>query len=690
MRTYNQDDIKEKMELYLKSKGRDIELAKGYCNGLSSLWGFLKLNGKEDLYFEWEDKICTWDGSENLDDFFEMYISLLTILHDPSNVISTLQQENLVEQIELILDANGKFQGLQKSNFEITFCFQDEDLKKIIDHIAENYKNQLVKIHGLKHSCSLIATDDGIEFYDSNVSEKSSIVRKRTKFSSHEKVRDSVRIYNSSAALVKDLRYALHTAFNIPNERVSLGLEVFSLKGQELSDTHSDPFDIIDKEHRTSQDINYQGACGETALLIASRLGQTSTVERLLKAKADPNIPSSKGRTPILEATSRNQDKIVSILVAHSADINSQGKDGYTPIHSAASERNIKTVKFLLKRGARLDLSDSEGLTALHVALFDRNVDIFKLILSKMSLEELSLKDNEGRSVFYYVVMSNAKEFREILFDFIKENKNIPPLIYALENEDPIVFKNLLVNSTQAARNLTDNEGRSVLIRTIMEDNNENFNALIETDGIDVDFPDVDHNRPISYAIMLDKSDCLKKLLLKKANVNYADINGVTPLMLACVTGSLELTEMLLPYVQEINKTDNVGLSALTYAKLTKNKSLVSELKRHGAKEAPFDFALVLIDAVKNENEELTQQLFDYFENKNKINDIDRSSILKAAKKDNKQEIDHILSFAIEKSGKRRKLAFSQGHRVQKELTTHLVDDDTLKPLKNDGKNMVP
>lgn len=215
MRTYNQNDIKEKMEQYLSKKGRDVELAEGYCNGLSSLWGFLKLNGNEELYFEWEDKICKWDGSENLDDFFEMYISLLMILHDPSNVISTLQQENLVEQIELILDAKGKYKGLQKSNFEITFCFQDNDLKNIIDHIAENYKNQLVKIHGLMHSCSIIVTNEGIEFYDSNVSEKSSMDRKRNTRSFHDKTRNSVRIYQNSDALVKDLRNSLHFAFCI-------------------------------------------------------------------------------------------------------------------------------------------------------------------------------------------------------------------------------------------------------------------------------------------------------------------------------------------------------------------------------------------------------------------------------------------------------------------------------------------
>jgi ribosomal protein S16 len=160
--------------------------------------------------------------------------------------------------------------------------------------------------------------------------------------------------------------------------------------------------------------------------------------------------------------------------------------------------------------------------------------------------------------------------------------------------------------------------------------------------------------------------------------------------MLACVKGSLELTEILLPHVEDINKTDNIGLSALTYAKLTKNKSLVNELKRHGAKKTPFDFALVLIDAVKNGNEELIEQLFDYFESKNKIKDIDRSSFLIAARKDDKGEIDRMLDSVLEKSDTRGKLAFSQGHRVKKDVKSNLVNDETVKPLKKEGKNIVP
>jgi hypothetical protein len=112
-------------------------------------------------------------------------------------------------------------------------------------------------------------------------------------------------------------------------------------------------------------------------------------------------------------------------------------------------------------------------------------------------------------------------------------------------------------------------------------------------------------------------------------------------------------------------------------------------LKRHGAKEEPFDFSLVLIDAVKNQNEELIEQLFDYFENQNKIKGIDRSKLINLAGEDNKKDMDRLLEYAIEKSGVRGKLTFSQGHRP-KEIKTGLVTDEPLRPNKKDVKNITP
>ncbi|KAL1122185.1 hypothetical protein AAG570_003590 [Ranatra chinensis] len=93
---------------------------------------------------------------------------------------------------------------------------------------------------------------------------------------------------------------------------------------------------------------------GETAVHLASRLGEDAILEKLITSGANVNCRDQRGNTPLHYACQLNLLKTVKVLV-YSGGANVQirnSETGWVPLHEAASRGHIDIVEYLLSMNA--------------------------------------------------------------------------------------------------------------------------------------------------------------------------------------------------------------------------------------------------------------------------------------------------------------------------------------------------
>ena len=126
----------------------------------------------------------------------------------------------------------------------------------------------------------------------------------------------------------------------------------------------------IDKTALDKQDEN-----GWTALMYATKAGDTEQVEALLKAGASPDIGDKLARTP-LELATKAPLSITRLLIKAGADVDIRNAGGIPVIMTAAGQGRMDVVKSLLAAGARLDFKDYQGNTIMDWAQRSGNAEL--------------------------------------------------------------------------------------------------------------------------------------------------------------------------------------------------------------------------------------------------------------------------------------------------------------------------
>lgn len=113
---------------------------------------------------------------------------------------------------------------------------------------------------------------------------------------------------------------------------------------------------------------------------------------------------------------------------------------------------------------------------------------------------------------------------------------------------------------------LTPTEASKILLREIKQGiiNFEQIKKLLTWSPVDVNYKDISGNSPLLLAVQVCYKDCITMLLeIPEINVNLGDNLMRTPLMKACLTDIPSLVEILLQHPEiDINKKDCFGSTA--------------------------------------------------------------------------------------------------------------------------------
>ena len=127
--------------------------------------------------------------------------------------------------------------------------------------------------------------------------------------------------------------------------------------------------DAMDELHATGVDVDSINSCHDTALVVASRLGNMPIVHWLVHHGATINHSNLYGNTPLMIAAFRHHHDIMSVLLSKGAEPRARN-DLSTPVLTFAAG-SLPAVRLLLNTPARRDANtaDQHGVTPLMQAM---------------------------------------------------------------------------------------------------------------------------------------------------------------------------------------------------------------------------------------------------------------------------------------------------------------------------------
>jgi len=249
----------------------------------------------------------------------------------------------------------------------------------------------------------------------------------------------------------------------------------------------------------------------------AVQSGDRAAILALLEQKSDVNQATDDGTTPLHWAVYNNNVEIVEQLLKAGAKVATTNAYGSSPMSEAAVVGNVAILEKLLKAGADVESMNSDGQTALMIVARTSNVDAAKLLLRK------------GAKV-------NA----------VEKWRGQTALMWAAAQSSPEMVKLLIAHKADVnARSFANTKQRQVT--------GEPRAQARPSGGL----------TPLLYASRQGCLECVKALVKAKADVDMADPDGVSPMLIAALNFHFDTASFLLDSGANPNKWDWWGRAPL-------------------------------------------------------------------------------------------------------------------------------
>jgi ankyrin repeat protein len=221
-------------------------------------------------------------------------------------------------------------------------------------------------------------------------------------------------------------RDSMNVMFGIKNHLLNLTVAcaaLFVAQGFALRAADAPLADAAEKSDRTTvgallqkrADVNAAQPDGMTALHWAAQRDDVETARLLTAAKANVNATNRYGVTPLSLACQNGSTPIVELLLEQGADPNLALRGGETPLMTAARAGKPGPVKALLGRGAKVDAKERRGQTALMWAAADGNAEVVELLLKAGADFRVTLPDSGFTAWFFAARDGRADVVRVLL-----------------------------------------------------------------------------------------------------------------------------------------------------------------------------------------------------------------------------------------------------------------------------------
>ncbi|KAI1291714.1 Ankyrin-2 [Halotydeus destructor] len=337
--------------------------------------------------------------------------------------------------------------------------------------------------------------------------------------------------------------------------------------------------DIIRILLRNGAEVNAKAREQQTALHIASRLGNVDIVGILLQHGAQVDAATKDQYTALHIAAKEGQEEVASILLEHGADLTSATKKGFTPLHLASKYGNIKVARLLVEKEAQVDAQGKNGVSPLHVAAHYDHSNVAALLLEKGASPHLAAKN--GYTPLHIAAKKNQIDIATSLLEYggkasAESKAGFTPLHLAAQEGHTDMVTLLIGN--QAPVDARAKNGLSPLHLATQEDRVDVANVLVNN-SCDVNVQTKAQYTPLHVASHYGHQNMTRFLVQHGADVNATTSTGYTPLHCAAQQGHTLIINLLLEHRASPNAVTSQGQTALSIAQKLGYISVVETLK---------------------------------------------------------------------------------------------------------------
>ncbi|QYT04588.1 hypothetical protein H0G86_011490 [Trichoderma simmonsii] len=377
----------------------------------------------------------------------------------------------------------------------------------------------------------------------------------------------------------KDSRSPLHMA------AICGSLEIISFIINEAKETKNMVLNSLDKNR-------------ETALIIATRLGNFEAARLLVESGTDIAVQNTSGRSAVHYAV-LNCPQILELLLQKNNDVLFlTDTSNCTALHFAAKIGSTESISIITgavpKHEQLLDLleaADGDGKTALQHAA-ENGYDQIAMNLIKLT----GSQKNDTMACIYAAKrghLSTLRIMRATMRDGLQLESEL--LASASGAGQLLIVHYLLQNGISALRS---GEGDHPAICAAASNGFVEIVRTLLRNGADINAKDINRQTPLHHATKNEMFHVANTLLNPRtwasntqepANVNAVDSSRYTPLHFAAMSGNIRITELLVRSKPDLSARSRQGETPLHLA--TKSPEIVKILLNHGAKVNAVDIS---------------------------------------------------------------------------------------------------
>ncbi|KAM4606154.1 ankyrin repeat and SAM domain-containing protein 6 isoform 2-T2 [Polymixia lowei] len=342
---------------------------------------------------------------------------------------------------------------------------------------------------------------------------------------------------------------------------------------------------------------------GNTALQFASASGHENLVRFLLRKGASVDSRNNYGWTPLMQASRFGHLNVAHILLENGAEINGRNRLGASVLTMAARGGHVHVVKLLLEGGAYVDDYDHLAIATEGVPNGNNNNSCSTAGFGGgegcvsgglggcggggggggagrefMDITALLVASQHGHEAAARLLLEWGSDV-----NFSQKTTGWGALMLATLSGKVGVAQQLVERGADPDRlNVLSKTAFELALQLKQRD----IKAYLDSITTVRPQTDDEKRRPdVFSALKLGNSQLVKEILEEDpAQVNSSNQEGASPLMMAAVSGQLEVVQLMVEKNAEIDKQDGVhGWTALMQATYHGNKDVVKYLLNQGA-----------------------------------------------------------------------------------------------------------
>eukprot|EP00485_Elphidium_margaritaceum_P003304 CAMPEP_0202692844 /NCGR_PEP_ID=MMETSP1385-20130828/7122_1 /ASSEMBLY_ACC=CAM_ASM_000861 /TAXON_ID=933848 /ORGANISM="Elphidium margaritaceum" /LENGTH=1923 /DNA_ID=CAMNT_0049348441 /DNA_START=155 /DNA_END=5926 /DNA_ORIENTATION=+ len=334
-------------------------------------------------------------------------------------------------------------------------------------------------------------------------------------------------------------------------------------------------------------DLDKADTADRTPIMHAAYRGEAECVARLLKAGASTDVETVDGTTLLMAACYGGLDEFAKYLCEHGAEVNAVNENGFSPLLFASSEGYQDVVNVLLNHNASIEVESRGGLTPLMSGCSGGLHEMVLYVLARINRSDMDKKDENGWTALMHAVACGHEKCAAIL---LKAGASV---VSVGDDGYSLLSIAIMSNLTWMVRHILD-----VIRKQITLDNKKEiftmFNTRETTNGFSC----------IHEACGIGADKCLSLLLEyndkyfdgNMLRFNLPDLNGRTPLMIACLNAHVQCIQLLMDSkltAHDIQRTDNAGHSLLIYGIESGDLQIMRMLIQHPIRQKQYKLGML-------------------------------------------------------------------------------------------------